>query len=471
MKELDNELEILLEIGNKNGTLEKIDYLKENKENERLKQILYYTFNMLDVFGISSKKLHREVKNEPNFKTDDLVELLKHLKENNTGTDQDIANVQYFINNQNEKYKQLLEDIISKSLTIGINAKNINKVWPGLIPDYEVQQGERLEQNIDKVENKNIIVTQKFDGLRCSCRVENGNVTLYSRNGNIYEGLHELESELANFPDGMYDGELLVNAEDKRDENNIPMFIRKELEKKEKTGEKGKKDFDKSLLEIIYAPMPSKELFKKTTSLVNSDLEDKKNINIWLYDMTPLKNFDEMEDYEVPVEERKSELKNRLYKIKGKCPHLKETKYIYNGKFDNQIIQELLKQVVELNQEGMMINVYGSKYEFKRSKNMIKVKQMYPIDLRVVDVLEGSGANKGKVGALVVNYKGTPLKVGSGLSKEQREEFWKDKSLIMGKIITIKYFEETTNKKDNKKSLRFPIFLEVRNDKDEESYN
>ncbi len=118
---------------------------------------------MLDVFGISSKKLHREVKIEPNFKTEDLVELLKHLKENNTGTDQDIANVQYFINNQNEKYKQLLEDIISKSLTIGINAKNINKVWPGLIPDYEVQQGERLEQNIDKVENKNIIVTQKFD--------------------------------------------------------------------------------------------------------------------------------------------------------------------------------------------------------------------------------------------------------------------------------------------------------------------
>ena len=78
---------------------------------------------MLDVFGISSKKLHREVKIEPNFKTEDLVELLKHLKENNTGTDQDIANVQYFINNQNEKYKQLLEDIISKSLTIGINAK------------------------------------------------------------------------------------------------------------------------------------------------------------------------------------------------------------------------------------------------------------------------------------------------------------------------------------------------------------
>ena len=131
----------------------------------------------------------------------------------------------------------------------------------------------------------------------------------------------------------------------------------------------------------------------------------------------------------------------------------------------------MLKQVVGLNQEGMMINVYGAPYEFERSKNMLKVKQMYPVDLRVVDVLEGSGANKGKVGALVVNYKGNPLKVGSGLTKEQREKFWEDKSLILGKIITIKYFEETTNKKNNEKSLRFPIFLEVRYDKDEESYN
>lgn len=457
---MDNELEILLEVSEKQGTLEKLDFLKENYENERLKKILFLTFNPLNVFGISSKKLEKEIKIEPNFKTSDLVEMLEYLEKNNTGSDQVIANIQYFIATQDEKYIDIIKNIISKSLTIGVNAKNLNKVWKDLIPDYEVQQGERLEQNIDKIENKEIILTQKFDGLRCSARVENHKVTLYSRNGNVYEGLHELENELACFEDGMYDGELLLNIEDKRNDNNVPTFLKN-----------GEVDFDKELLEKIYAPMPSKELFKKTTSIVNSDAEDKRNINIWLYDMTPLENFDKMEDFDMPVEERKTELRNRLYKIKDKCPHLKETVFLYEGKFDNVLIQKLLKQVVALNQEGMMINVYGSKYEFKRSKNMIKVKQMYPVDLRVVDVLEGSGANKGKVGALVVNYKGSPLKVGSGLSKEQREQFWNNKELILGKIITIKYFEETTNKKDNKKSLRFPIFLEVRNDKDEESYN
>lgn len=457
---MDNELEILLEVSNKQGTLEKLDFLKENYENERLKKILFLTFNPLNVFGISEKKLEKEIKIEPNFKAEDIVEMLEYLEKNNTGTDQVIANIQYFISKQDEKYVKIIKDMVSKSLTIGVNAKNLNKVWKGLIPDYEVQQGERLEQNIDKIESKDIILTQKFDGLRCSARVENHNVTLYSRNGNIYEGLHELESELGNFEDGMYDGELLLNVQDERDENNIPTFLKK-----------SDIEFEKEFVEKIYAPMPSKELFKKTTSLVNSDAEDKKNINIWLYDMTPLENFDKMEDFDMPVEERKATLRERLYKIQDKCPHLKETKFLYEGEFDNALIQRYLKQMVGLNQEGMMINVYGAKYEFKRSKNMIKVKQMYPVDLRVVDVLEGSGANKGKVGALVVNYKGSPLKVGSGLSKDQRERFWKNKDLILGKIITIKYFEETTNKKDNKKSLRFPIFLEVRNDKDEESYN
>ena len=458
---MDKELDIILSIMEMSGTNEKIDTLKQNENNERLKQILFYTFNPLYVFGISSKKISKELNMIPTFQTEELLDLLEYLKEHNTGTDEVINNVQYFIAGRDQKYRELLRSIVTKSLTLGINAKSINKVWDNLIQDYEVQQGERLENNIDKLieSGKQIIVTQKYDGQRCSARVENHKVIMYSRNGKLYEGMHELESELALLDDGMYDGELLVNAKDERDENNLP-----------KTADKNV-TYDEKLLNIIYAPMESKELFKKTSSVVNADNDNKENVNIWLYDMTPLENFDKMEDYDVPVEVRKKELHDRVEKIKDKAPHLKQVEFLYEGNFDNTKIESMLKQVVSLKQEGMMINVYGSPYEFERSKNMLKVKQMYPVDLRVVDVLEGSGSNKGKAGALVVNYKGSPLKVGSGLTKEQREEFWNDKSKIIGKIITIKYFEETTNKKDNNKSLRFPIFLEVRNDKDEESYN
>ena len=160
---------------------------------------------------------------------------------------------------------------------------------------------------------------------------------------------------------------------------------------------------------------------------------------------------------------------------------LKQTQYVHefesgvvliiHWKVHNYIQKDRYRPTSCTEEKNQVELVYGSAYEFNRSKNMLKVKQMYPVDLRVIDVLEGSGANKGKAGALLVNYKGYPLKVGSGLTKELREKFWQDKDSIIGKIVTIKYFEETTNKKDDSKSLRFPIFLEVRYDKDEESYN
>jgi DNA ligase-1 len=39
----------------------------------------------------------------------------------------------------------------------------------------------------------------------------------------------------------------------------------------------------------------------------------------------------------------------------------------------------------------------------------------------------------------------------------------------MNKIVEIQYFEESSDKEGNL-SLRFPVFKQVRNDKNEESY-
>ena len=50
---------------------------------------------------------------------------------------------------------------------------------------------------------------------------------------------------------------------------------------------------------------------------------------------------------------------------------------------------------------------------------------------------------------------------------EQRDEFWKNKSII-NKIIRIKYFEESSDQEGNL-SLRLPVFIDVC-DKKEESY-
>jgi hypothetical protein len=44
---------------------------------------------------------------------------------------------------------------------------------------------------------------------------------------------------------------------------------------------------------------------------------------------------------------------------------------------------------------------------------------------------------------VVIHHRGTKVRVGSGFSAEDRIRFGKDPSLIVGKTITVKYFEES----------------------------
>ena len=117
-----------------------------------------------------------------------------------------------------------------------------------------------------------------------------------------------------------------------------------------------------------------------------------------------------------------------------------------------------------------MLNT-DSPYECKRHKGILKVKKMQIVDLLVVDIVEGRRDMEGKLGAVIVEYKGNTVNVGSGFKLHEREEFWEDPSLIKGRIIEVQYFEETKNKYDNKLSLQFPVFKGVRYDKTEPSYN
>lgn len=59
-----------------------------------------------------------------------------------------------------------------------------------------------------------------------------------------------------------------------------------------------------------------------------------------------------------------------------------------------------------------------------------------------------------------ISYKGNRVDVGSGFSLAEREEFFADPSAILGKVITVQWFEETQN--DNGTlSLRFPTLKAI----------
>ena len=112
-----------------------------------------------------------------------------------------------------------------------------------------------------------------------------------------------------------------------------------------------------------------------------------------------------------------------------------------------------------------MLNL-DAPYECKRVKTLIKVKKFFDISLRVVNVEEGTGRNKGKLGAIVCKYFDNTVNGGSGQTYEQRFYYWEHKHEILNKIVDVKYKEVTTDKKTGLKSLQFPTFSCIRNSSD-----
>jgi len=125
---------------------------------------------------------------------------------------------------------------------------------------------------------------------------------------------------------------------------------------------------------------------------------------------------------------------------------------------------------VSEDKEGLMLN-RDSKYACKRHNGILKVKRFYTVDLEVTATEEGSGRNAGRLGAFVVDYKGNTLNVGSGFSDEQREAFWARRETMPGRVIEVKYKEESSDKKTGLLSLQFPIFVALREEGKGVSYD
>ena len=100
-------------------------------------------------------------------------------------------------------------------------------------------------------------------------------------------------------------------------------------------------------------------------------------------------------------------------------------------------------------------------YRFGRSYDVMKVKTFFDADLIIESLEEGTGRHRGRLGAVVVDYLGTKVKVGSGFTDELREAVWSDQDEFVGRMIEVRYQEVTPDG-----SLRFPTFVCFRTDRD-----
>jgi DNA ligase 1 len=100
------------------------------------------------------------------------------------------------------KSSKLFHMILNKDLRMGLGAKSINKIFPGLIPTHDIMLAKLFEPKRVKYPCFGSI---KIDGVRAV--FQNGK--FYSRKGLEYVGLNHLAEELFNVKEKL-DGELVV---------------------------------------------------------------------------------------------------------------------------------------------------------------------------------------------------------------------------------------------------------------------
>lgn len=407
------------------GKNDKLAYLGSGELSQLTIDVLRFLANPMIVTGIATKKLQKQLSLEPTQTFDDVNALLDYVSENNTGSDEVIANVQYFINAQPVEAQDTLQKIVTKTYKVGATANTLNKAFgEGFIKQFKIQLAQSYAKRADKLKDgvDEIAITTKLDGFRCIA-FSDRDPHFFTRTGREIKGLADIERELSYFADFdiVLDGELLIT---------------------ETTSDKA-------------------EWFNETSKILSRDGE-KTNVTYWVFDGFTASKFDKQEET-VSYKERRKALEETFELVDFK--HIKLLPVLYQGT-DHSMIDKLYAEAVSQGEEGIMVNL-NSSYEYKRTNNLLKVKPVDSADLEIVG-FEAGGKNtkfENTLGAIVVDYQGVRVSVGSGLSDEMRDEIWNNQSDYLGKVVEIHYTSVSTNKNNDDLNLRFPRFKTIRTDK------
>ena len=326
-------------------------------------------------------------------------------------------------NQWNDWYRRIL----IKDLRCGVSEKTVNKIKKNAIPLFECMLAHDGANHEKKVVGKKLL-EPKLDGVRVVTVIdaEAGTATMYSRNGKVLENFGHITAAI---------------------EANTELF-------------------DRSIVldgEMVSSSFQA--LMKQVHRKENAQTDDAR---LMVFDVLPLSEF--RAGKSILGQKRRSNLLRSMQATLDKVgsidiiPQIEVDLGSYVGELQ---FKQYNKDAIEAGYEGIMIKDLDAVYECKRSASWLKMKPFIEVSLTVVAVEEGTGKNAGRLGALICegedDGKKIQVNVGSGLTDDQRTEFWADQQDLLGQIVEIRADAATLNQySEELYSLRFPRFLRFR---------
>jgi DNA ligase-1 len=409
-----------LESDNSRKFKESVIAREDKNNNTELFEGVSMAMDKLRTFGL--KQVPESQQDGPGLEWDTFLETTNQLELRTLTGNAARDKIDYLMrlatkNEWNHWYRRIL----IKDLRCGVTEKTINKFSKIKVPVFECMLADDSKKHESKLKGQ-VFVEPKLDGVRviAICDTEKDEVVLMSRNG----------KELVNFP---HINTQLYHLLGELDQSWV---------------------FDGEIMSADFQSL-MKQIHRKGDAQTDDAILN-------LFDCMPLETFQQGECTE-PLTKRKEWLES--FDFGPNIRTIESVKFDLEEDYDK--FMDYNKLCIDKGYEGIMIKPQNGVYECKRSSLWLKVKPFIEVSLTVVAVEEGTGRNVGKLGALIVegtdDGKFIRTNVGSGLTDEDREAFWKDTEKLIGQIVEVRADAVTQNQDAvDEYSLRFPRFLRFR---------
>lgn len=418
-------LEQLSKESSRNAKIGILEGVKGTDAEELLKKVVDLAYSPFHVYNV--KKFTMPSSFSGSKSLEDAFPLLDELQNRVYGNKEAQAVITSTLSDLSENDAIVFSRILGKDLRCGCDVKTFLKVWPDVTYYHPYMRCSSFTaKNLSKIKFP-CFSEVKMDGMYVDIIVTPEKVEYRSREGLFYDkfssyreiALSAIALEIGSF---VLSGEALVT-----DENGGY------LSRKEGNG------------------------------YLNSDSVDPERIQFVIWDFNWLDEFYSHQG-RVTRASRLQSVESIARCVEDSFIKVVEHRICHNV---DEIIEHF-KDCVAFGEEGTVVKNFDGLWADGTSPDQVKIKIVAEGEVRITGVNEGLGALVGKAGSLsYVSSCGEVVGTIAGISLADREAYFIDPSLVVGKVATVKYNDVVFSQTNKCHSLYLPRIQEIRADKTE----